>query len=55
MAEWQTRTVQVRVLERVWGFKSPLAHKTMAPLHLKGAIHILGVRSHPMMRFLKDL
>ena len=26
MAEWQTRTVQVRVLERVWGFKSPLAH-----------------------------
>ena len=27
--EWrnrQTRTVQVRVLERVWGFNSPLAH-----------------------------
>ena len=26
MAERQTRTVQVRVLARVWGFKSPLAH-----------------------------
>ena len=28
--EWrnrQTRTVQVRVLERVWGFNSPLAHQ----------------------------
>jgi hypothetical protein len=28
--EWrnrQTRTVQVRVPERVWGFNSPLAHK----------------------------
>src|SRR5687768_14610627 len=23
---WQTRTVQVRVPERAWGFKSPLAH-----------------------------
>ena len=30
--EWrnrQTRTVQVRVLERVWGFNSPLAHPTL--------------------------
>ena len=29
MREWrnrQTRTVQVRVPERVWGFNSPLAH-----------------------------
>jgi hypothetical protein len=26
VAEWQTRTVQVRVSERTWGFKSPLAH-----------------------------
>jgi hypothetical protein len=26
VAERQTRTVQVRVLARVWGFKSPLAH-----------------------------
>ncbi len=24
---WQTRTVQVRVPERAWGFNSPLAHK----------------------------
>jgi hypothetical protein len=23
---WQTRTVQVRVPVRAWGFKSPLAH-----------------------------
>ena len=26
VAEWQTRTVQVRVSERTWGFNSPLAH-----------------------------
>ena len=26
VAEWQTRTVQVRVSERMWGFNSPLAH-----------------------------
>ena len=29
MREWrnrQTRTVQVRVSERTWGFNSPLAH-----------------------------
>ena len=26
VAEWQTRTVQVRVSVRTWGFKSPLAH-----------------------------
>src|SRR5690554_3393007 len=25
---WQTRTVQVRVPVRAWGFKSPLAHQT---------------------------
>ena len=31
--EWrnrQTRTVQVRVPERAWGFNSPLAHKQQA-------------------------
>ena len=27
VAKWQTRTVQVRVLETGWGFNSPLAHK----------------------------
>jgi hypothetical protein len=27
VAEWQTRTVQVRVSERTWGFNSPLAHQ----------------------------
>src|ERR671936_1033156 len=26
VAEWQTRTVQVRVPERAWGFNSPLPH-----------------------------
>ena len=26
VAEWQTRWLQVPVLERAWGFKSPLAH-----------------------------
>ena len=25
---WQTRTVQVRVPVRAWGFKSPLAHQS---------------------------
>src|SRR5436305_7794395 len=28
VAEWQTRTVQVRVSVRTWGFNSPLAHQT---------------------------
>ena len=28
---WQTRTVQVRVPVRAWGFKSPLAHSGKAP------------------------
>src|SRR5262245_48988806 len=27
VAEWQTRTVQVRVSVRTWGFNSPLAHE----------------------------
>ena len=27
VAEWQTRTVQVRVPERAWGFNSPLPHR----------------------------
>jgi hypothetical protein len=26
VAEWQTRWLQVPVFERMWGFKSPLAH-----------------------------
>src|SRR3954452_17679162 len=26
VAEWQTRTVQVRVSVRTWGYNSPLAH-----------------------------
>src|SRR5829696_1536917 len=29
VAEWQTRTVQVRVSERTWGFNSPLAHPVL--------------------------
>src|SRR3954447_7743274 len=29
VAEWQTRTVQVRVSERTWGFNSPLAHSSL--------------------------
>ena len=33
VAEWQTRWLQVPVFERMWGFKSPLAHwKTPAQL-----------------------
>src|SRR3954453_23648666 len=30
VAEWQTRTVQVRVSGRTWGFNSPLAHSRSA-------------------------
>jgi hypothetical protein len=30
VAEWQTRTVQVRVSVRTWGFNSPLAHTVKA-------------------------
>src|SRR5690349_20042682 len=29
VAEWQTRTVQVRVSVRTWGFNSPLAHNRL--------------------------
>src|SRR3954454_23354474 len=29
VAEWQTRTVQVRVSVRTWGFNSPLAHSSL--------------------------
>jgi hypothetical protein len=37
--EWrnrQTRTVQVRVSERTWGFNSPLAHVMKAPVSRPG-------------------
>ena len=36
MAERQTRTVQIRVLARVWGFKSPLAHVKNGYIDLRG-------------------
>jgi hypothetical protein len=29
VAEWQTRWLQVSVSERMWGFKSPLAHHSL--------------------------
>ena len=32
VAEWQTRTVQVRVSVRTWGFNSPLAHTPLSEL-----------------------
>src|SRR5437764_11759542 len=32
VAEWQTRTVQVRVSVRTWGFNSPLAHHPQIPV-----------------------
>ena len=31
VAEWQTRTVQVRVSERTWGFNSPHPHESLVP------------------------
>jgi hypothetical protein len=34
VAEWQTRTVQVRVSVRTWGFNSPLAHSVGMPTPL---------------------
>ncbi len=44
--EWrnrQTRTVQVRVLERVWGFNSPLAHKKWCALRGESTIVLFRV------------
>ena len=35
---WQTRTVQVRVPVRAWGFKSPLAHQLKAPEKIGGLL-----------------
>lgn len=43
---WQTRWLQVPVLERAWGFKSPLAHANMSwrqPTHTKGPRAIGGL------------
>src|SRR6187431_2685855 len=34
VAEWQTRWLQVPVFERMWGFKSPLAHSAKARAQL---------------------
>jgi hypothetical protein len=36
VAEWQTRTVQVRVSERTWGFNSPLAHAIVLDTCVRG-------------------
>ncbi|MDT4913162.1 MAG: hypothetical protein QOC66_2290 [Pseudonocardiales bacterium] len=41
MAEWQTRTVQVRVSERTWGFNSPLAHQILLLDALRTVRHML--------------
>jgi hypothetical protein len=35
VAEWQTRTVQVRVSVRTWGFNSPLAHTVRCSVALR--------------------
>jgi len=37
VAKWQTRTVQVRVSERTWGFNSPLAHSLTQGCSAKSA------------------
>jgi hypothetical protein len=42
---WQTRTVQVRVPERAWGFKSPLAHHVLS--QDIGKLRTPRVRSFP--------
>src|SRR4051812_45589985 len=36
VAEWQTRTVQVRVSERTWGFNSPHPHECEWAAHARG-------------------
>ena len=39
MAEWQTRTVQVRVSERTWRFNSSLAHSDVwSPDYIKSPL-----------------
>ena len=40
VAKWQTRWLQVPVFERMWGFKSPLAHE-QAPLR-RGLVSFWG-------------
>jgi hypothetical protein len=42
VAEWQTRTVQVRVPERAWGFNSPLPHQMVIAPTRAGAIFVSG-------------
>ena len=47
MAEWQTRTVQVRVSERTWGFNSPHPHEREGDLCSRKA------RTAPLSSFLR--
>ena len=50
---WQTRWLQVPVLERAWGFKSPLAHegKLRKSFLSSYEIHLNGRRSSNLRPF----
>jgi hypothetical protein len=44
VAEWQTRTVQVRVSERTWGFNSPHPHQSSAQGFAENRGALIAVR-----------
>lgn len=46
VAEWQTRTVQVRVSVRTWGFNSPLAHPIARAGYSPGTASRFGDHRH---------
>src|SRR4051812_5403140 len=48
VAEWQTRTVQVRVSVRTWGFNSPLAHPSRVTSEGDGGGVLLAHRPGPV-------
>jgi hypothetical protein len=51
VAEWQTRTVQVRVSVRTWGFNSPLAHQITLDAAPLGAFFICVTLCASLGRF----
>lgn len=53
--EWrnrQTRTVQVRVPERAWGFNSPLAHKLRSFPDLEAVTLVIASANVPQAHYL---
>src|SRR5215218_7547450 len=55
VAEWQTRTVQVRVPERAWGFNSPLPHQPQGPPAVRRAFRYVYRRCPSSRRRRTDM